>query len=131
MAKEGTKVLLVDTDPQGDLTTYMGFYDQENIPVTIATLFDRTMNDQEINVKDTERDILICDEYGFAETKAMPYATYNVHQILGWEGRELIKDFEVYISEDGILEGFTFIVSGTDFMGNYFKEIIINLLIIH
>ena len=38
---------------------------------------------------------------------------------------------DVYILEDGILEGFTFIVSGTDFMRNYFKEIIINLLIIH
>ena len=52
IAKEGKKVLLVDTDPQGDLTTYMGFYDQENIPVTISTLFDRTMNDEEVNAEE-------------------------------------------------------------------------------
>ena len=52
LAKEGKKVLLVDTDPQGDLTTYMGFYDQENIPVTISTLFDRTMNDEDVNAEE-------------------------------------------------------------------------------
>jgi len=52
LAKEGKKVLLVDTDPQGDLTTYMGFYDQDNIPVTIATLFDRTMDEKEINAEE-------------------------------------------------------------------------------
>lgn len=52
LAKEGKKVLLVDTDPQGDLTTYMGFYDQENIPVTISTLLDRTMNDEDVNAEE-------------------------------------------------------------------------------
>lgn len=52
LAKEGKKVLLVDTDPQGDLTTYMGFYDQENIPVTISTLLDRTMNDEDVKAEE-------------------------------------------------------------------------------
>lgn len=49
MAKEDKKVLLVDADPQADLTTYMGFYDQDNIPVTISTLIERTINDQDVN----------------------------------------------------------------------------------
>lgn len=38
LVKEGKKVLLIDADPQGDLTTYMGFYDQDNLPVTIQRL---------------------------------------------------------------------------------------------
>ena len=37
LSKEGKRVLLVDADPQGDLTTYMGYYDQDNLPVTIST----------------------------------------------------------------------------------------------
>ena len=37
IAKQGKKVLLVDTDPQGDLTTSLGWADQDNLPVTLAT----------------------------------------------------------------------------------------------
>ena len=33
--------------------------------------------------------------------KKLPYGTYIVHQTKGWEGRELMDDFEVYISQDG------------------------------
>ena len=51
--------------------------------------------------KDTERDYLICDENGFAETKDLPYGIYTVHQIKGWDGRELLSDFDVYIRKDG------------------------------
>jgi uncharacterized surface anchored protein len=48
--------------------------------------------------KDTERDILTCDENGYAQTKNMPYGIYTVHQTSGWDGRELMKDFDVFIS---------------------------------
>ena len=51
--------------------------------------------------KETERDTLLCDEYGFAETKDLPYGTYTVHQIKGWDGTEFIKDFDVFINENG------------------------------
>lgn len=51
--------------------------------------------------KDTERDLLVCDENGFAETKDLPYGIYTVHQVKGWDGREFLPDFDVYISEDG------------------------------
>lgn len=49
--------------------------------------------------KETERDILTCDEYGFAETKDLPYGIYTVHQTKGWNGTEFIADFDVFISE--------------------------------
>ena len=47
-----------------------------------------------------ERDTLVCDEYGYAITKELPYGTYVVHQTKGWDGREFIKDFTVYVSEN-------------------------------
>ena len=48
-----------------------------------------------------ERDTIVCDENGFAQTKDMPYGVYTVHQTKGWEGRELMKDFDVFISQNG------------------------------
>ena len=49
---------------------------------------------------ESERDTLVCDEYGFAETKDLPYGTYTVHQTKGWNGTESISDFDVFISEN-------------------------------
>lgn len=51
--------------------------------------------------KESERDTLTCDEYGFAETKELPYGTYTVHQTKGWNGTEFIADFDVFVNEDG------------------------------
>lgn len=51
--------------------------------------------------KDSERDYLTCDENGFAQTKDLPYGIYTVHQVKGWDGRELLADFDVYIAKDG------------------------------
>ena len=50
--------------------------------------------------KESERDTLTCDEYGFAETKDLPYGTYTVHQTKGWNGTEFIADFDVFVSEN-------------------------------
>ncbi len=52
LTKEGKSVLLVDADPQGDLTTYMGVYDQDNLPITISTLIERTINDNQVNAEE-------------------------------------------------------------------------------
>lgn len=38
---------------------------------------------------------------GFAQSKKRPMERISVHQTKGWEGRELMDDFEVYISQDG------------------------------
>lgn len=53
------------------------------------------------NAKETERDILVCDEYGFAESKDLPYGEYTVRQIKGWDGKELLEPFNVFIKENG------------------------------
>ena len=36
LARLGKKVLLVDADPQGDLTTCLGWKDNDSLPTTIA-----------------------------------------------------------------------------------------------
>ena len=36
LQKENKKVLLVDADPQGNLTTSLGYYEQEDMPVTLC-----------------------------------------------------------------------------------------------
>lgn len=38
LAREGKKVLLVDADPQGDLTTSLGWPEQDNLSVTLVFL---------------------------------------------------------------------------------------------
>ncbi len=47
-----------------------------------------------------EKDVIVCDENGFGQTKDMPYGIYTVHQTSGWEGRELMDDFDVFISKN-------------------------------
>ena len=39
LAKQGQKVLLVDADPQGDLTTALGRIDADNLQLTLATAY--------------------------------------------------------------------------------------------
>lgn len=51
--------------------------------------------------KAAERDFLTCNEYGFAQTKSLPYGVYTVEQVSGWEGNELIPAFDVFIAKDG------------------------------
>ena len=46
LAREGKKVLLVDADPQGSLTTSMGWQQPDELPVTLSTLMAKAMNDQ-------------------------------------------------------------------------------------
>lgn len=51
--------------------------------------------------KETERDYLICDENGYCQSVDLVYGTYTVHQVKGWDGRELLPDFDVYVSQNG------------------------------
>lgn len=53
------------------------------------------------NAKDTERDHITTGADGMATTKDLPYGTYVVHQTKGGNGRHLVEDFDVSISEDG------------------------------
>lgn len=52
LSHSGRKVLLIDADPQGDLTTYMGWHNADNLPITLATIMNRCINDKDINPED-------------------------------------------------------------------------------
>jgi chromosome partitioning protein len=49
LANNNKKVLIVDADPQANLTTYMGYYEENELPVTISTLIERYIDDKDIN----------------------------------------------------------------------------------
>ena len=63
--------------------------------------------------EEDERDTIVCDENGFAQTKDMPYGIYTVHQTKGWEGREFMKDFDVFISQDG--QTYRYLINNANF----------------
>ena len=65
------------------------------------------------NAKETERDILTCDANGFAQTKDMPYGIYTIKQTSGWEGRELMKPFDVFINKDG--QTYRYLINNANF----------------
>ena len=65
------------------------------------------------NAKDSEKDCLVCDENGFAQTKDMPYGIYTVHQTVGWDGTEFIADFDVNISENG--QTYRYLINNAEF----------------
>ena len=46
LAHQGRKVLLVDADPQGDLTTALGWTDAENLAVTLSTQMKKILQDE-------------------------------------------------------------------------------------
>lgn len=66
-----------------------------------------------VNADKDEKDTIICDEDGFASTKLLPYGVYTVHQTKGWEGREKIKDFDVFINSDG--KTYKFLINNSNF----------------
>ena len=65
------------------------------------------------NAKESERDKLVCDKNGYAQTKELPFGVYTVHQTKGWDGRDLIDDFDVSISNDK--ETYHFIINNANF----------------
>lgn len=60
-----------------------------------------------------ERDTIVCDADGFASSKLLPYGVYTVHQTKGWEGREKIADFDVYIQTDN--QTYKFLINNRNF----------------
>lgn len=63
--------------------------------------------------KESERDYIVCDENGFAETKELPYGIYTVRQTKGWEGKELLPPFDVFVKEDG--EVYRYLINNATF----------------
>ena len=66
-----------------------------------------------VNADKDERDTIVCDEDGFASTKLLPYGVYTVHQTKGWDGREKITDFDVFINKDG--KTYKFLINNKNF----------------
>ena len=66
-----------------------------------------------VNADKDEKDTIVCDEDGFASSKLLPYGVYTVHQTKGWDGREKIKDFDVFINSDG--KTYKFLINNANF----------------
>ena len=49
LANEGKKVLLVDNDPEGHLTTALGWTSPDSIPVTLSTQLERIIGNEPFN----------------------------------------------------------------------------------
>ena len=51
LARAGKRVLLVDSDPQGDLTASLGWTDADGLPQTLATVMNSEIMDQGVDVQ--------------------------------------------------------------------------------
>ena len=49
MVREGKRVLLIDADPQGSLTASLGYVEPDDIGITLATVMEEMMNDEEVD----------------------------------------------------------------------------------
>lgn len=52
LAKQGKRVLLVDADPQGDLTCSLGWRDADNLGVTLADKLEAVAQDEKLSPKE-------------------------------------------------------------------------------
>lgn len=73
-----------------------------------------------VNADPDERDTIICDEDGFTSSKLLPYGVYTVHQTKGWDGREKITDFDVFIQSDNVT--YKFLINNANF-SSYLKVV--------
>ena len=46
LANQGRKVLLVDADPQGDLTTALGWTNADSLPITLETQMKKILQER-------------------------------------------------------------------------------------
>lgn len=98
LAKQGKKVLLIDTDPQGDLTTCMGWYDTNEL-ITLATLIENYIYSKEMNVKDSilhhkENVDLIPSDLGLSAQEIPLLNTMKREEVLKNCIKELKSDYD-------------------------------------
>ena len=46
---QGKKILLIDADPQGDLTVSLGWQDNDSLKITLATMMEKILHDEPID----------------------------------------------------------------------------------
>lgn len=83
----------------GDLTTYMGYYDQDNLPVTISTLIERQINDQEVNpqqaiLQHKEGIDLIPSNLNLSMTEVNMFSAMNREYAMKNSLKELKRDYD-------------------------------------
>ena len=49
LSMQGKSVLLIDNDPQSDLTTSLGWPDSDSLPMTLADVMDKTLHDEDFD----------------------------------------------------------------------------------
>lgn len=52
LINQGYKVLLIDADPQGDLTTSLGWYNNDDMQHTLASLIGSVIQDKEYDINE-------------------------------------------------------------------------------
>ena len=52
LVKHGKRVLLVDSDPQGDLAISLGLSDNDNLPMTISDIMEKAIKKEDIDFSD-------------------------------------------------------------------------------
>ena len=52
LAMQGKKVLIIDADPQGNLTDFLGWKDPNSLSVTLATMMNKVIQDEEIDPRE-------------------------------------------------------------------------------
>ena len=97
LANAGKKVLLIDTDPQADLTTNMGFYDEYK--TNIATLLEQCINNEKITIKDAvlhhnENVDLIPASVNLVATEKNIFKSLNRENILNETLKEIKNDYD-------------------------------------
>ena len=57
--------------------------------------------------KESERDYLVINKDGYAESKLLPYGEYVIHQVSGWKGSVYVSDFTSSITKNGQVKNHT------------------------
>ena len=104
LSKMGKKVLLIDADSQGDLTSYMGWYNQDELQYTISDLMEQEINDIPIDSKNAilhheENVDLIPSNLDFSVMEMRLINAMNREQIMKRCIENLKKDYD-YIMID-------------------------------